>query len=230
MPACRARKISNRHLAVASAAMPASAAVRKTVAPAVVRETVAPAAMIPVAMIPAMVPAAPAAIIKIERTIDRIVGVSVVDVTTSLRRASGQGQTHDDQEQYSPRHDSAAFHRSLRFLLHIACTRTHVAIGHLHPVVDVHVVHCSAVSLGQYASTSHLLVVRREGARMGVRLAGWAFERHLKRVTGQAERRSSLAADGIKLTIGHSVECLNMWSVLCGEDSDRPFHVTVIRP
>src|SRR2546421_2334949 len=196
----------------AAAAMPA--AVRETVAPAVVRETVAPAAMIPVAMIPAMVPAAPAAIIKIERTIDRIVGVSVVDVTTSLRRASGQGQTDDDQEQYSLRHDSAVFHRNLRFLLHIACTRTHVAIGHLHPVVDVHVIHCSAVSLGQYASTSHLLVVRRDGACLGIRLTSWAFERGLKSVTGQTERRGSLAADGIKLTVGHSVECLNMLSAL----------------
>ena len=71
---------------MAAAAMPGEAA-----APA-------EAGMIPVAMIPAMVPAAPAAIIKIERAIDRIVGISVVDVTTRLHRASGQGKPNDDQE------------------------------------------------------------------------------------------------------------------------------------
>src|SRR5262245_49335187 len=176
--------------------------------PAMVPAT--PAAMIPVAMIPAMVPATPAAISKIERTIDRIVGISVVDVTTRLYRASGQGKPDDNQEQYSHRHYAAALHRNLRSLLHIACTVPMVAIGHLHPVVDVHVVHCPAVSLGQYASTNHLLLVRREGARMGVQLAGWAFERRLKRVTGQAERRCRLAADGIKLPVSHRVKCLNI--------------------
>jgi hypothetical protein len=181
-PACRERKFSNRLLAVAAAAMPAAA----MPAEAMPAEAGVPAeaAMIPVAMIPAMVPAAPAAIIKIERAIDRIGGVSVVDVTTRLHRASGQEKTDADQERYSPRHYSAALHCSLRYLLHIVFTRAHVAIGNLHPVVDVHVVHCSAVSLGQYASTCHLLLVRREGACLGIRLAGWAFERRLKRVTG----------------------------------------------
>src|SRR5882724_8340782 len=197
------------------AAVPA-AAVRETVAPAAVRETVAPAAMLPVAMIPAMVPAAPAAIIKIERAIDRIGGVSGVDVPTRLHRASGQGKPDADQERYHPHQFSAALHRRLRSLWHIVFTRAHGVIATLHPVVDVHVVHCPAVSLGQYASTGHLLVVRREGACLGVRLAGWAVERRLKRLTAQAERRRRLAADGIKLPGGRRLEGLNMGSALWG--------------
>src|SRR5262249_14669632 len=112
-------------------------------------------------------------------------------------------------------------------LLRLMSTRTRVASGILPPVVAVHVGHGPAVSRGQDTATGHLRVVRREGAGLGVRLAGGAVECRLQRVIGQTERRSSLAADGIRLTIGHSIESLKLGLTLCGEDRYRPFHVSV---
>src|SRR5262245_60358564 len=102
-------------LAVASAAMPADAGVRKTVAPAAMTPV-----MVPMAMIPTMVPATPAAVTKIQRAIDRIGRVSLVDVTTRPSRARGQGQTEKNQGQNSSHQYSTALHPSLRFLVSIA--------------------------------------------------------------------------------------------------------------
>src|SRR2546428_4550241 len=71
-----------------------------------------------------------------------------------------------------------------------------IAIGDLHPVVDVRVVRRVAFPVAQYASAGHLLLIRRESAGQGVRLPGWAFERSLKSGSGQAESRGRIAADG----------------------------------
>lgn len=100
--------------AVASATMPATPTMAAEAG--MLCETVA--AMVLVAMIPAaMVPAAPAAIVKIERAIDRIVGVSIVAVRGSaiirLRRACGQEKSDADQERYRFRDCSTALHCSL---------------------------------------------------------------------------------------------------------------------
>src|SRR5262245_5017413 len=153
------------HLAVASAAMPGEPAM---LGEPVMLKPVVPAVVVPVAMIPAMVPATPAAVTKVVHAIGRIERVPLVDVITMPCRASGQGQTEKDQEQNSLHQYSTALHRSLRFLVPIAPIHARVAIGILPPVVDVHVIHCLAFSHGQYASTSHLRAVRREGAGLGV--------------------------------------------------------------
>ena len=42
----------------------------------------------------------------------------------------------------------------------------------LHPVVDVDVVRCAAISAAQYAFAGHLLLVCRESAGQAVRLPG----------------------------------------------------------
>jgi hypothetical protein len=112
--------------AVASAAMPAAsgmpAASAVTAEAGMVCETVA--AMVLVAMIPAMVPAVPAAIVKKERAIDRVVGVSIVAVggraVFRLHRTCGQEKSDTDQERYGFRHCSAAIHRSLRLKFSIS--------------------------------------------------------------------------------------------------------------
>jgi hypothetical protein len=66
------------------------------------------------ATIPATVPAAPTAIIKIERSIGRIVGVSGIARIAGLRCACGYEKSDADQEWYRCLHCSAAAHGSLR--------------------------------------------------------------------------------------------------------------------
>src|SRR6266404_3006923 len=99
-----------------------------------------------------------------------------------------------------------------------------------HPVVDVHVLHRLAVSPGQHAAAGHLLPVRGEGTCLGVRLTRRAFERRLKAIIGHAARRGSIAADGMRLTVGRRLDCLDMPGLrgaVCAENSYRPFHMTI---
>ena len=60
------------------------------------------------------------------------------------------------------------------FCSFIVFTRVHIAIKALHPVVDVDVVHCLAVSIGHYSSACHVLLVRRDGANLRVGSTGRA--------------------------------------------------------
>src|SRR5271169_901022 len=158
--------------AAMAAAIPAVSAKAAMPCESVAPVTRGPVPIVAVAMIPAMVPAAPAVIVIIERVIDRIVECVRRSAIIRLRRASGQEKTDADQDWYRLRHYSAAIHRRL----HSYEVRRFIVIGDLHLVVDVHVVRCVAFSVAQDACTSHLLLVRREGACQVVRLPCWAFE------------------------------------------------------
>jgi hypothetical protein len=163
-----------------------------------------PVVMVEVAAVKAAPAAVPTAIVKIERAVDWI-GIRVIrSAIVRLPRASGEEKTDADQERRRLRYHSAALHRSLHSYEFIECPG--IAIGDLHPVVDVRVVHCVALSVIEYASTGHRLLVGSDGACQVVHLPGWAFERSLKSASGQAESRRRIAAHGIKLAIGRSVE------------------------
>src|SRR5437899_9460475 len=149
------------------------------------RKAVAPPAMIKVAMIPATEPA-----------IDVYVrAVNVGPVSNGLP-ARGQAKTDADQHQhqYGARQYSPAIHR---------CPL-------LHPVVYVDVARAVAGSVGQYALACHLLVVRRDRARLDVRSTGGALERRLHTATDQPERGRRLAAYAMGLAVGPSGERHNM--------------------
>src|SRR2546426_10898895 len=140
------------------------------------RKAVAPPAMIKVAMIPATEPA-----------IDVYVrAVNVGPVSNGLP-ARGQAKTDADQHQhqYGARQYSPAIHR---------CPL-------LHPVVYVDVARAVAGSVGQYALACHLLVVRRDRARLDVRSTGGAPERPLQTATDHPDQagRFAAAAMGVPL-------------------------------
>src|SRR2546422_11230034 len=159
------------------------------------REAVAPPAMIKVVMIEvAMTPTTREPAIA---THGRAVSVRAVSgrVTTGLR-ASGQAKADagQQQDQYPSRQYSPTIHR---------CPL-------LHPVVYVDVARGVAGSVGQYAFACHLLVVRRDRARLDVRSSGGALERRLQTATDQTDRRGRIAADAMGLAVGSTRERHNM--------------------
>jgi hypothetical protein len=96
-------------------------------------------------------------------------GVDHDDAFVMLVGASGQGQTHADQERYNPpHHHSAAIQGDLRL----------DDKPGLDPVVDVHVVGGPTVSLVQNASAGYHLLVRQEGASDPVGLTGHHLASH----------------------------------------------------
>jgi hypothetical protein len=100
--------------AMASATVSAEAGMtgETVVKAAMVMAAVAKAVMEPMVMV--MVEVAKAAIVKIERAIDRI-GVGIVgSAIVRLHSASGEEKTGADQEGYGLRHHSDAIHRSLQ--------------------------------------------------------------------------------------------------------------------
>src|SRR3989449_10432858 len=178
------------------------------------REAVAPPAMIEVVMIEvAMTP------VTTEPAIDihvRAVYVRAVSgrVTNGLR-ASGQAKADagQQQDQYRSRQYSPAIHRAPL----------------LHPVVYVDVARAVAGSVGQYAFACHLLVVRRDRARLDVRSTGGALERRLQTATDQTDRRGGIAADAMELAVGSSLERHNMGWTVWRDDRYRPCHRVAIR-
>src|SRR5439155_1883288 len=173
------------------------------------RKAVAPPAMIKVAMIEvAMIPATEPAIDVYVRA------VNVGPVSNGLP-ASGQAKTDADQQQhqYCSRQYSPTIHR---------CPP-------LHPVVYVDVARAVAGSVGQYAFACHLLVVRRDGARLDVRSTGGALERRLQTATDQTDRGGRIAAYAMELAVGASLERHNMGLTVWRDDRYRPCHRVVIR-
>src|SRR5437016_1052726 len=75
----------------------------------------------------------------------------------------------------------------------------------LHPVVYVDVARAVAGSVGQYAFACHLLVIRRDRARLDVRSTGGALERRLQTATDQTDRGCRIAADAKGLLSAHAV-------------------------
>src|SRR5438309_5862898 len=168
------------------------------------RKAVAPPAMIKVAMIPATEPA-----------IDVYVrAVNVGPVSNGLP-ARGQAKTDADQHQhqYGARQYSPAIHR---------CPL-------LHPVVYVNVARAVAGSVGQYAFACHLVVIRRDRARLDVRSTGGALERRLQTATDQTDRGCRIAAEAMGLPVGSSCERHNMRPTVWCDDRYRPGHRVAIR-
>src|SRR2546425_3960741 len=163
-----------------------------------------PPAMIKVAMIPATEPA-----------IDVYVRAVHVGPVTNGLPASGQAKTDADQQQhqYCSRQYSPAIHRGPL----------------LHPVVYVDVARAVAGSVGQYAFACHLLVIRRDRARLDVRSTGGALERPLQTATDQTDRRGGIAADAMELAVGSSLERHNMGWTVWRDDRYRPCHRVAIR-
>src|SRR5207253_5132777 len=117
--------------------------------------------------------------------------VTVGPVSHGLH-ARGQAKTDADQQQhqYCARQYSPTIHR---------CPP-------LHPVVYVDVARAVAGSVGQYAFGRHLLVVRRDRARLDVPSTGGALERRLQTATDQTDRRGRIAADAMELAVGSSLD------------------------
>src|SRR5438094_255340 len=173
------------------------------------REARAPPAMIKVVMIEvAMTPATtePAIDIHVRAVYVRAVSGRV----TNGLRASGQAKADaaQQQDQYRSRQYSPTIHR---------CPL-------LHPVVYVDVARGVAGSVGQYAFAPHLLVVRRDRARLDVRSTGGALERRLQTATDQTDRRGRIAADAMELAVGSSLERHNMGLTVWRDDRYRPCH------
>jgi hypothetical protein len=132
---------SNASAAMASSASAAMASATVSAEAGMPCETVAKAPMVVVAVAKAVMESmvtvevaevAKAAILKIERAIDRI-GVGVIgSAIVRLRRASGEEKTGADQEGYRPRHHSAAIHRSLHSCEGRQILPSRIAIGDLH--------------------------------------------------------------------------------------------------
>src|SRR5438132_13677265 len=103
-----------------------------------------------------------------------------VGLVTNGLPASGQAKTDADQQQhqYCSRQYSPTIHR---------CPL-------LHPVVYVDVARAVAGSVGQYAFACHLLLIRRDRARLDVRSTGGALERRLQTATDQPDRGGRIAA------------------------------------
>src|SRR5438445_8066365 len=99
----------------------------------------------------------------------------------------------------------------------------------LHPVVYVDVARAVAGSVGQYAFARHLLVVRRDRARLDVRSTGGALERRLQTATDQTDRRGRIAADAMELAVGSSLERHNMGLTVWRDDRYGPCHRVAIR-
>src|SRR5882762_4310811 len=161
------------------------------------RKAVAPPAMIKVAMIKVVVTEAT------EPAIDvyvRAVYVRAITGVTNGLRASGQAEPDADQQQ------------------HQYCSRQHSATIHhcplLHPVVYVDVARRVAGSVGQYAFACHLLVVRRDRARLDVRSAGGALERRLQTAADQTDRRGRVAADAMR-SEEHTSELQSHLNLVC---------------
>src|SRR2546426_1975433 len=168
------------------------------------RKAVAPPAMIKVAMIPATEPA-----------IDVYVrAVNVGPVSNGLP-ARGQAKTDADQHQhqYGARQYSPAIHR---------CPL-------LHPVVYVDVARAVAGSVGQYALACHLLVVRRDRARLDVRSTGGGPELRLQTATDHPDRGGRIAAPALGIGLGSSGGRHNMGLTGWGDDRYRPCHPVAIR-
>src|SRR5260221_13484175 len=104
-----------------------------------------------------------------------------------------------------------------------------IAIGDLDAVVDIRVVRCVALPVAEYAFTGHRLLVGSDDACQVVHLPGWALERSLKRASGQAEGRCRIAADGIELAIGRSVEGFDIRLALCVANGQRPLQMSAVR-
>src|SRR5438093_8537325 len=178
------------------------------------REAVAPPAMIEVVMIEvAMTPATtePAIDIHVRAVYVRAVSGRV----TNGLRASGQAKADagQQQDQYRSRQYSPTIHRGPL----------------LHPVVYVDVARGVAGSVGQYAFACHLLVVRRDRARLDVRSSGGALERRLQTATDQTDRRGRVAADAMGLAVGSTRERHNMGLTVWRHDPHRPCHRVTIR-
>src|SRR3989442_8410195 len=168
------------------------------------RKAVAPPAMIKVAMIPTTEPA-----------IDVYVrAVNVGPVSNGLH-ARGQAKTDADQQQhqYCSRQYSPTIHR---------CPL-------LHPVVYVDVAGGVAGPVGQYAFARHLLVVRRDRARLDIRSTGGALERRLQTAIDQTDRRGRIAADAMELAVGSTLERHDMGLTVWRHDRHRPCHRVAIR-
>jgi hypothetical protein len=143
--ASAATAMASAATAMASSASAAMASATVSAEAGMPCETVAKAHMVVVAVAKAVMESmvtvevaevAKAAILKIERAIDRI-GVGVIgSAIVRLRRASGEEKTGADQEGYRPRHHSAAIHRSLHSCEGRKIPPSRIAIGDLH--------HCSA--------------------------------------------------------------------------------------
>src|SRR5438876_518112 len=99
----------------------------------------------------------------------------------------------------------------------------------LHPVVYIDVARGVAGSVGQYAFACHLLVVRRDRARLDVRSSGGALERRLQIATEQTDRRGRIAADAMGLAVGSTRERHDMGLTVWRHDRHRPCHRVAIR-
>src|SRR2546422_10880701 len=86
-----------------------------------------------------------------------------------------------------------------------------------------------AGSVGQYALACHLLVVRRDRARLDVRSTGGALERRLQTATDQTDRRGRIAADAMELAVGSSLERHNMGLTVRRDDRYGPCHRVAVR-
>src|SRR5437016_5645640 len=120
------------------------------------REAVTPPAMIEVAVIKVATTKTtePAVDVHVRAIHFRAVYVGAVPSITNGLRASGQAKTDANQQQHQDcsRHYSATIH---------GCPL-------LHPVIYIDVARAVAGSVGQYAFACHLLVVRRDRARLDV--------------------------------------------------------------
>src|SRR3989442_9680203 len=155
------------------------------------REAVAPPAMIEVVMIEvAMTPATtePAIDIHVRAVYVRAVSGRV----TNGLRASGQAKADagQQQDQYRSRQYSPTIHR---------CPP-------LHPVVYVDVARAVAGSVGQYAFACHLLVVRRDRARLDVRSTGGDLQRRLQTASHPTERPGPIPACDMELALGSRLQ------------------------
>src|SRR6267143_1854976 len=179
------------------------------------RKAVAPPAMIKVAMIEvAMTPATTEPAIGVYVRAVNVRAVTNGPVTNGLP-ASRQAETDADQQehQHCSRHYSPTIHR---------CPL-------LPPVVYVDVARGVAGSVGQYAFACHLLVVRRDRARLDIRSTGGALERRLQTATDQTDRGGRIAADALGLAVGSALERHNMGLTVWRHDRHRPCHRVAIR-
>src|SRR2546427_4274452 len=179
------------------------------------RKAVAPPAMIKVAMIEvAMTPATTDPAIDVYVGAVNVRAVTNGPVTNGLP-ASRQTKTDADQQehQYRSRQYSPTIHR---------CPL-------LHPVVYVDVARGVAGSVGQYAFACHLLVVRRDRARLDVRSAGGARERRLQTAADQTDRRGRIATDAMGFAVGSGLQRHDMGLTVWRDDRHRPCHRAAIR-